>query len=117
MNSEIVFLYGWGPEEEGRLASLLHMAEIAVAMNMQVTVFFFADAAVLAKREALAKLDQEIGRRMDVLIGNRKVKFFACEQATRKRGILKETLHDGMTIMGYAAFLDKATSAKTVITI
>jgi predicted peroxiredoxin len=117
MSLEIVFLYGWGPEEEGRLSSLLYMVETAVAMNMQVAVFFFTDAAVLARREVFAKFGQEIRRRMDVLIGNEKVKFFVCEQATRKRGILKEALQGGMTVIGHAAFLDMATSANTVITI
>lgn len=117
MSSEIVFLYGWGPEEEGRLSSLLYMMETAVDMNMQVAVFFFADAAVLAKEEVFAKFDQEIRRRMDGLKGNEKAKFFVCEQSTRKRGIQKETLQDGMMVMGYAAFLDMATSGKTVITI
>jgi len=117
VNPEIVFLYGWGPEEEGRLSSLLYMVETATTMNMNAGIFLFADAAVLSKKGAFARTSQELGRRLDRLSQNEKVKIYVCEQATRKRGITEETMENGIKIMGYAAFLDMAASARTVITI
>ncbi|UCE43624.1 MAG: DsrE family protein [Candidatus Bathyarchaeota archaeon] len=117
MNARIVFAYGWGPEEEGRLSSLLYMVETATTMDMLAAVFFFADAAVLGRKGAFAGISQEIGERLDRLRRNKKAKLYVCEQAARRRGITEETVEDGMKIIGYATFLDMAASAKTVITI
>ena len=117
MNPEIVFPYGWGPEEEGRLSSLLYMVETATTMNMNAAIFLFADAVVLSKKGAFARISQEIEKRLDRFSKNERVKIFVCEQATRKRGLTEETIENGMKIVGYAAFLDMAVSARTVITI
>ncbi|NIO37864.1 hypothetical protein GTO27_09200 [Candidatus Bathyarchaeota archaeon] len=117
MKPQIVFLYGWGPEEGGRLSSLLYMVETATTMNMNAAVFFFADAAVSAKKGASAKIGQEIGRRLRILTQNEKVEFYVCEQAMRKRGLTKENLENRIKVVGYATFLETAASAKTVITI
>ena len=117
MNTEIVFLYGWGPEEEGRLSSLLYMAETATTMNMNAAIFLFADAAVLSKKGAFAKISQETEKRLNRLSQNEKAEIYVCEQATRKRGLTEETIEKGIKVLGYAAFLDMAASARTVITI
>ncbi len=117
MAAEIVFLYGWGPEEEGRLSSLLYLAETAAAMNVNVAIFLFADAAVLAKKGICTKMGEEIGRRFATVLKNENIKFHICEEAARKRSITTESLEEGVTIVGYATFLDMAISSKTVITI
>lgn len=117
MKPEIVFLYGWGPEEEGRLSSLLYMAETAKSMNMKATIFFFTDAVVLVKKDASPKLNEEIARRLDMLMRDEQVELYVCTQALRKRGITADMIEDGMKLMGYATFLEMAASTRVVITI
>ncbi len=113
----IVFLYSWGPEEEGRLSSLLYLTETAAAIDMNVTVFFITDAAILAKRGIFAKMSEDIERRFRKNLTDAKVKFFVCEEAARKRNVTQESLVDGIVMVGYTTFLDMAVSAKTVMTI
>lgn len=113
----IVFLYSWGPEEEGRLSSLLYLTETAAAIDVNVTVFFFTDAAILAKKGTFAKMSEEIERRFKKNLTDARVKFYVCEEAARKRSVTQESLEDGIVMAGYTTFLDMAVSAKTVITI
>lgn len=113
----IVFLYGWGPEEEGRLSSLLYLAETSSVLDVEAVVFLFTDAAILSKKGILTKMSEEIENRFQKNLKDKRIKFIVCEEAARKRGIVKETLEEGFTIAGYATFLDLALSAKTVITI
>jgi len=113
----IVFLYGWGPEEEGRLSSMLYLAETAAAIDMKAAVFFFTDAAILAKKGTVTKMSEEIEERFKKNLRNEKINFYVCEEAARKRGVAEERLEDGITIAGYTTFLDMAVSAGTVITI
>lgn len=117
MPEGLVLVYGWGPEEDGRLSSLLYIAETAAAMGMQTSVFLFTDAAILAKRGTVAKIGSEIDARFKSILGGGSVKFYVCEEAARKRGVNEENLEDGLTIVGYATFLDMAATAETVITI
>jgi predicted peroxiredoxin len=104
---DIMFLYGWGPEEDGRLSSLLYIVETAAAMGMKTAVFFFTDGAILGKKGTCAKISEEIDRRFKSIVNEKKSEILVC----------KETLEEGLTIIGYATFLDLATKAKTVITI
>ena len=117
LTEEVVFLYGWGPEEEGRLSSLLYMTETAVAMDMKPVVFFFTEAVILARKGIFAKISEEARMRFREVQRSKTVKFYVCEEAARKRGITQENLEEDMAIVGYAAFLDMAISAKAVITI
>lgn len=117
MENNIVFLYGWGPEEEGRLSSMLYLAETAAAIDMNVTIFFFTDAAILAKKGTFSKMSEEIERRFKKNLNDEKIKFYVCEEAARKRSVTQESLENGIVLAGYATFLDMAISAKTVITI
>lgn len=117
MVDDIVFLYGWGPEEEGRLSSMLYLAETAAAIDMNATVFFFTDAAILAKKGTFAKMSEELEERFNKNLNNKRVKFYVCEEAARKRSITQESLEEGITLAGYMTFLDMAVSAKTVVTI
>jgi predicted peroxiredoxin len=117
MADDIVFLYGWGPEEEGRLSSMLYLAETASAIDMNATVFFFTDAAILAKKGIFSKMTEDIERRFKKNLIDERVQFYVCEEAARKRGLTQEKLENGLVIAGYATFLDMAASAKTVITI
>lgn len=117
MAQDIMFLYGWGPEEDGRLSSLLYIVETAAAMGMNSAVFIFTDGAILGKKGTCAKISEEIDRRFKSIVNEKKSEIFVCEEAARKRGVTKENLEEGLTIIGYATFLDLATKAKTVITI
>lgn len=117
MTDEIIFVYGWGPEEEGRVSSLLYLIETAVAMNLNVSVFLFTDGVILAKLGVAEKISESIGRRFKEILKNGKVKVYACEEAARKRSLSKENIAPGTLIIGYAAFLDKALNAKAVITV
>jgi predicted peroxiredoxin len=114
---EIIFLYGWGPEEEGRLSSLLYMAETAAAMELNPLIFFFTDGATLSRKGLSEKLSEEIEDRFKRVLKNPEIRVYACEEACRKRGITSERLEDSIKIIGYATFLDMAVSAKTVISI
>ncbi len=117
MTDDLVFLYGWGPEEEGRLSSMLYLAETSSVLNNEACVFLFTDAAILSKKGILSKLSEEIETRFKKNLVDKRIRFYVCEEAARKRGINKETLEEGFIIAGYATFLDMALSAKTVITI
>ncbi len=117
MSNDIVFLFGWGPEEEGRLSSLLYMVETARAMKMSIAVFLFADAAVIAKKGAVAKISEEIGIRFTAILKKERVEVYVCEEAAMKRGITQESLEDGLEMAGYATFLNRAVSSKAVVTI
>ena len=117
MGDQLVFLYGWGPEEEGRLSSLLYMVETASSMDMQASVFFFTDGAVIAKKGIASKISQEIGNRFSEMIKNEAVKVFVCSEAAAKRGITQELLEDNVTIAGYPSFLNMAATFKSVITV
>lgn len=117
LSDHLVFLYGWGPEEEGRLSSLLYMVETAASMSMQASIFFFTDAAVIAKKGIAAKISQEIGERFAEIIRNEAVKIYVCSEAAAKRGITQESLEDNITIAGYPTFLNMAATLKSVITV
>ena len=112
-----MLVYGWGPEEDSRLSSLLYIAETAAAMGMQTSVFLFTDAAILAKKGIVAKIGSEVDVRFKSILGGKGVKFYVCEEAARKRGVNKENLEGNLTIIGYATFLDMAFAAEKVITI
>ena len=84
---------------------------------MKPGVFFFTDGAIIGKRGILAKMGEEINRRFESIRSRGVADLYVCEEAARKRGITEENLTEGITIIGYATFLDLATSAKTVITI
>jgi len=115
--NEIVILYGWGPEEEGRLSSLIYILETAMTMKMRATVFLFTDGVILAKKGMATKISEEIGKRFTTILKNKAVKFYVCSEAAGKRGIIPENLEDNVTMAGYATFLNIAVSNKTVITI
>jgi len=117
MPEGLMLVYGWGPEEDGRLSSLLYIAETAAAMGMHTSVFLFTDAAILAKKGTVAKIGSEIDARFKSILGCRGVKFYVCEEAARKRGVNKENLEDNLTIIGYATFLDMAAATETIITL
>ena len=117
MPEGLMLIYGWGPEEDGRLSSLLYIAETAATMGMQTSVFLFTDAAILAKKGTVAKIGGEIDARFKLILGGGGVKFYVCEEAARKRGVNKENIEDNLKIIGYATFLDMAAAAETVITI
>lgn len=117
MPEGLVLVYGWGPEEDGRLASLLYIAETAAAMGIETSVFLFTDAAILAKKGTVAKIGGELDARFRSILRSDYVKFYVCEEAARKRGVSDDNLEETLTIIGYATFLDMATEAKTVITI
>jgi predicted peroxiredoxin len=117
LTDELVFLYGWGPEEEGRLSSMLYLAETSSVLDNEASIFLFTDAAILSKKGILTKLSEEIETRFKKNLLDKRIRFYVCEEAARKRGITKETLEEGFVIAGYATFLDMALSAKTVITI
>lgn len=117
MPEGLMLVYGWGPEEDSRLSSLLYIAGTAAAMDMQTSVFLFTDAAILAKKGTVAKIGSEFDARFKSILGGSSVKFYVCEEAARKRGVNKENLEDNLTIIGYATFLDMSISAETVITI
>jgi predicted peroxiredoxin len=51
------------------------------------------------------------------LLENEKVKFHVCSEAAHKRGIGEKDLVPLISMIGYAAFLDMAMEAKTVITV
>ena len=96
---------------------MLYLTETSSALNTETNVFLFTDAAILAKKGILKKLSEEIETRFQKNLIDKRVRFYVCEEAARKRGITKETIEEGFVIAGYATFLDMALSAKTVITI
>jgi len=117
MADRVVFLFGWGPEEVGRTSSLLYLAETASSMNLEVDVFLYAEGVVLARAGAAEKIDPDIGERFGRLLRDSKVRFYACSEAAHKRAISENDLAPSISMMGYAAFLDKVVEAKAVITV
>lgn len=112
-----MLVYGWGPEEDGKLSSLLYIAETALSMRLKTTVFLFTDAAILAKQGNIQKVSEELDIRFKRIISDPNFRVLVCEEAARKRGITSETLEDKLSLIGYATFLDIALKTKTVITI
>jgi predicted peroxiredoxin len=112
-----MLVYGWGPEEDGKLSSLLYIAETALAMGMKTSIFLYTDAASLAKKANIQKISEELYSRFQKLTNNSNLDIYVCEEAARKRSINAEILEEKLTLIGYATFLDIATRSKTVITI
>ena len=117
MTERIVLLFGWGPEEVGRTSSLLHLAETASSIDLEVRVFLYSEGVALARKGTAEKIDPDIGERFKRLLKNGRVKFYACSEAAHKRAIEAENLAPPVSMMGYTAFLDIAIEAKTVITV
>jgi predicted peroxiredoxin len=117
LTDKVMFLFGWGPEEVGRMSSLLYLVETASDMNFEVSVFLYAEGVVLARANAAEKLDPDIKERLERLLGKASVRFYACSEAAHKRAISQSDLAPSISMMGYAAFLDKAVQAKAVITV
>jgi len=117
LNNFIVLLYGWGPEETGRLSALLHLAATAIAMDLETKIFLFTDGATLAKAGVAAKIDPAIAERFRMILQDDKAKVFVCEEAAAKRAIGRDDVEPGISMVGYATFLASATEARAVITI
>ena len=92
------------------------MVGTAAAMGMTVAVFFFTEGALLARRGVYSNINENL-RTMFNSARKKKVKFYVCAQAARKRGLEETDVEEGFTVIGYSTFLDLATSAGTVITV
>ena len=117
MSEELMLVYGWGPEEDGKLSSLLYIAETALSMGMKTSIFLFTDAAILAKKGNIQKVSGELYNRFKRITSDPNLGVFVCEEAARKRAVAAENLEEKLSLIGYATFLDMATKTKTVITI
>jgi predicted peroxiredoxin len=117
MSEELMLVYGWGPEEDGKLSSLLYIAETALAMGMKTSIFLYTDAAILAKKGNIQKISGEIYSKFQRITNDPNLGAYVCEEAAKKRAISTENLEEKLSLIGYATFLDIATRSKTVITI
>jgi len=117
MNEDLMLVYGWGPEEDGKLSSLLYIAETALSMGIKTSIFLFTDAAILAKQGNIQKVSGEMYSRFKRIVNDPNLGVYVCEEAARKRAVNLENIEDKLSIIGYATFLDIATKARTVITI
>jgi predicted peroxiredoxin len=117
MGDELMLVYGWGPEEDGKLSSLLYIAETALAIGMKTSIFLYTDAAILAKKGNIQKISGEIHSRFRRIINDPNLGVYVCEEAAKKRAISTENLEEKLILIGYATFLDIATKTKTVITV
>ncbi|MFH0848233.1 MAG: DsrE family protein [archaeon] len=117
MSDSIVLLFSWGPEETGRVSSLLHVAETASAMNLETRIFLFSEGSILAKVGTTEKIDSVIAEQFRKLLEQENVRVYVCEEAAEKRAIRKEDLQPGVSMVGYATFLGMAIEGKAVITI
>ena len=117
MVEELMLIYGWGPEEDGKLSSLLYIAETAISMGMKTSIFLFTDAAILAKKGSIQKINGEMDSRFKRITNDPNLTVYVCEEAARKRALTPENLEEKLSLIGYATFLDIATKTKTVITI
>ena len=116
LKEKVIFMYGWGPEESSRAETLLHLAETAKAMDLEVSIFLFIDGVLLAKKGVARMISVEIAEELQkVLEGG--IKVYVCESALRSKGILKEDLIEGVSVLGYATFLKMSLEAKSVITL
>ena len=112
-----MLVFGWGPEEDGKLSSLLYIAETAIAMGMKTSIFLFTDAAILAKKGNIQKISEEMYTRFRRIVNDPNLEVYVCEEAARKRSLTPDNLEENLSFIGYATFLDIATKTKTVITI
>ena len=117
MVEELMLIYGWGPEEDGKLSSLLYIAETAISMGIKTSIFLFTDAAILAKKGNIQKINEEMDSRFKRITNDPNLIVYVCEEAARKRALTPENLEEKLSLIGYATFLDIATKTKTVITI
>ena len=117
MSGDLMLIYGWGPEEDGKLSSLLYIAETALSMGMKTSIFLFTDATILAKKGNIQKISGEMYSRFRRITNDPNLKMYVCEEAARKRALTQDNLEEKISLIGYATFLDIATKTKTVITI
>jgi predicted peroxiredoxin len=117
MREELMLVYGWGPEEDGKLSSLLYIAETALSMSIKTSIFLYTDAAILAKKGNIQKISGEIYSRFQRIANDTNLGVYVCEEAAKKRSIGPENIEEKLGLIGYATFLDMATKTKTVITI
>jgi predicted peroxiredoxin len=117
MSEELMLLYGWGPEEDGKLSSLLYIAETALAMGMKTSIFLYTEAAILSKKGNIKKVSEEMYSRFRRITKDPNLGVYVCEEAAKKRAISIENLEEKLNLIGYATFLDIATKTKTIITI
>jgi predicted peroxiredoxin len=117
MSEDLMLVYGWGPEEDGKLSSLLYIAETALSMGMKTSIFLFTDAAILSKQGNIQKVSGEMYSRFRRIVNDPNLGVYVCEEAARKRAVSPENIEEKLSIIGYATFLDIATKTKTVITI
>ena len=87
MSEELLLVYGWGPEEDGKLSSLFYIAETGISMGMKTSIFFFTDAAILAKRGNIQKVSVEMDSRFRRIINDPRLRVYVCEEAARKRAV------------------------------
>lgn len=116
MKEKVIFMYGWGPEESSRAETLMYLAETAKAMEIDVSIFLFVDGVLLAKkgvaRMISARLVEALRRALE-----EGIKIYVCESAVKSKGILKEDIIDGVSVIGYATFLKMSLEARSVITL
>ena len=117
MSEELLLVYGWGPEEDGKLSSLLYIAETGISMGMNTSIFLFTEAAILAKQGNIQKVSVEMDSRFRRITNDPRLRVYVCEEAARKRGLTRDIIEEKISLIGYATFLDIATKTKTVITI
>ncbi len=116
MKNSIILLYGWGPEEETRAETLFYIAKTSKMIDIDTHIFLFIDGVLLAKKGVARMISEKVDNALKEAL-KLGTKIYACEAAVKSKGLKKEDLVEGVSIIGYASFLDLALKADAVITL
>jgi predicted peroxiredoxin len=109
-----------GPETPRRCATPFFFAQLAAAMDYEVTMFFTIDGILLLKQGVAEEVFPKAGGQpvSDFLYGalDAGVRFTACTAATELHDLQPSDLIDGVEMVGGAAMWQMAEESKTVLT-
>ncbi len=107
----------WGPTDPTRAGLAFACAMVAKSEGLDVTMFLFHDAVLLAKKEMYPKVvpigPPPLSASMDFLIGQ-DVKIYVCKPCFEVRGLTAENLIPTAELKGMDMFLKLSRTSQVI---
>jgi predicted peroxiredoxin len=117
---KVLIIMTSGPETPRRCATPFFFAQLAAAMDYEVSMFFTIDGILLLKKGVAEQVYPKAGGQPvgDFLSGAQEagVKFAACTAATELHDLLPSDLIEGVEMVGGASMWEMAEDSKIVLT-
>jgi predicted peroxiredoxin len=119
-DDHVLIIMTSGPETPRRCATPFFFAQLAAAMEYEVTMFFTIDGILLLKKGVAEEVYPKAGGRdvagfrQDALDAG--VRFVACTAATELHDLEADDLIDGVEMVGGATMWQLAEDSATVLT-